>query len=344
MHSTHQLLRTGFVSLVALLVLALPVGASAQARKDLVKVTLTHFPVLISAAVYVAKDRGFFEREGLDVTMEQVKSGVALPTSIFTGQAQFTHPTFPQVVSAMGEGKQMIMVWNLTKMATVDLFLSNEALKKVGTPTTDSLEKRYKALKGLVFSGTSPGAPATRLAYFMVRQGGYDPEKDVVFQAIGDPSAQAAALKAGRIDALPSSSPVPTLLESQGLGKIFIHAEEVPEFQGYPYNAIGVTADYARKNPEVVRSFVRAMQGAHKWMQEDKAGTVAVLRKQFSRVPDDVLSRAYDYHRQYVWTTDGSYTEAMIKRAIDFTVKSGLAKKPVEPAEGGIWTNQYIGK
>lgn len=320
-----------------------PAGQAATKPRELIKVRLSHYPVLIGAPMYVAAEKGFFAQEGLDVELIQVKSGVALPTSLLTKEAEFSHPTLPQMVSVKSQNKDLVYVWNMVNQVTVDLFLSNQALQKIGVSPSAPLEQRYKALKGLVFSGTSPGAPAVRFAYYFVQKGGLNPEKDVTFQAIGDPSAQAAALKNGQVDAIPTSPPVPALLEAQGLGKVFISANDVPEFKNYPYHGIAVTAEYLQAKPEVIKAFVRAIQKASAYLQQDKAGSVAVLKKWFPNISADVLNASYDYHKP-IWTTDGSYSEPMVKRAIDFTVQNGLAKDPVPAGEGGIWTNKFIAR
>ena len=82
-----------------------------------------------------------------------------------------------------------------------------------------------KALKGLTFGITRPGAVTQLFPSYLLRKAGLDPEKDATFVQIGGGQALVAAMKAKRIDAFMLSAPAPYLLERDKVGHG--HAQEL---------------------------------------------------------------------------------------------------------------------
>lgn len=140
------------------------------------------------AAFLVAKDKGYFAREGLDVTIDQGEGSAATVTRIMGGaydagfgdinaiiQNAATRPDAPVMV---------YMLWNRPPFAIV-------------TKATSGIEAP-KDLEGKVVGG-APGTPTTRMFPVFAKRNGIDLAK-VKFQNMA-PNLQEPMLIRGQIDA-----------------------------------------------------------------------------------------------------------------------------------------------
>ncbi|MCB1420106.1 MAG: ABC transporter substrate-binding protein, partial [Notoacmeibacter sp.] len=76
--STTSRLRMALAGMLAIAMSAFPQMASAETMAPLdppQKVKVAYVPIMKFATMYVAKQRGLFDKYGLDVELERVKSG-----------------------------------------------------------------------------------------------------------------------------------------------------------------------------------------------------------------------------------------------------------------------------
>ncbi len=140
----------------------------AQARHEKIVFSI---PSRSIAAIdlYIAKERGFFRDEGLDVDIVQIRGNVAVAAAL-SGQVQATN----------GVGTVI------------------RALERSEIP----LQLKGKILGTTTFGGSQHTA-ATRL----IRKGGVDPDKDLTVVVGGDVPAQLQSLVSGVIDVAALSPP-----------------------------------------------------------------------------------------------------------------------------------------
>jgi ABC-type nitrate/sulfonate/bicarbonate transport system substrate-binding protein len=64
------------------------------------------------------------------------------------------------------------------------------------------------------------------------------------------------------------SPPLPQTLEKQGAGTIIVRNTlgELPSLKDISYITLYCTADYAKKNPEALKAYVKGVQEAVKWI------------------------------------------------------------------------------
>ena len=88
--------------LAALLALALSPPARAEAPD---KVTFGYFPVADFLITFIAKDKGFFERHGIDATIQLMASNAtSIPAAVTSGSIQIGATTLPVVLQAAENG------------------------------------------------------------------------------------------------------------------------------------------------------------------------------------------------------------------------------------------------
>src|SRR3954451_22618868 len=65
-------------------------GSSSNGKPEKTDVTVGVLPIADYAAVYWAQDKGFFKKEGLNVTLKPVQAGPIATQNVATGQLDFS--------------------------------------------------------------------------------------------------------------------------------------------------------------------------------------------------------------------------------------------------------------
>jgi len=122
-----------------------------------------------------------------------------------------------------------------------------------------------------------------------------DPDKDVTIVAVGSSQNRTAALKAGSIQGGLDQPPFSYQLEAQGLHSLFDMASlKLPVVN----NGLVVQRSYATANRAVVQRYVDSLVQSIAALRKDKAGAIAVLKKQLQVDDEQILSKTYDYVMQ----------------------------------------------
>lgn len=299
------------VSILAVLIFSLSdlpaVGAQAlkEIRIGTSDVTSTNF------AIYYARDRRFFEREGLDPKMIIVKAEAIL-AALSAGELGYTtFSTSAVEATLVGMPFRLVAVaneqpvWGLVVPKSVNQ-VSELRGKKIGV----------SSFGGTIYSG----------AVYVLKHFGLNP-KDVTFLAIGNTLTRVAALKKGVIDAAVIAAPGDILAAKEG-SKILL---DVGSVYRAPMGGISTTASRIHEDPTEVRKVVRAVVGALRAIKnpqnrEDVVNYIVTLFK---------LDRtsAEEFYRRLIpsLSTTGVVDRDKIKLVIDSAVERGLTSKPPDP-------------
>jgi NitT/TauT family transport system substrate-binding protein len=280
--------------------------AGAQALKEIrigtSDVTSTNF------SIYYAKDRKFFEKEGLDPKMIIVKAEAIL-AALSAGQLGYTtFSTSAVEATLVGMPFRLVAVaneqpvWGLMVPKTVNQ-VSELRGKKIGV----------SSFGGTIYSG----------AVYVLKHFGLTP-KDVTFLAIGNTLARVVALKNGAIDAAVIAAPGDILAAKEGF-KILL---DVGSVYRAPMGGVSTTISRIHEDPTEVRKVVRAVVGASRAIKnpqnrEDVINYIVTLFK---------LDRASaeEFYRRLLpsLSTSGVVDRDKIKLIIDSAVERGLTSKP----------------
>jgi putative hydroxymethylpyrimidine transport system substrate-binding protein len=256
--------------LVACVVLALAGGAVAcggdsesSAGLQKVNLVLDWFPNADHAGIYGAVGEGYFADEGLDVTPTVPSDPAASLKQVGAGRAPFAISYEPEVLLARSQGVPVVAVGAIVTHPL------NAVIAR-----TDRGISRPRELEGKTVGAT--GLPTDRpLLDAVVRSDGGDPAKVKVRNVGFD---LAPALAAGKVDAVIGAywNIEGVQLEHQGISVESFHLEQngVPDYD----ELVVVTSDeVARKQPELVRAFLRALRKGQDWAATDQSGATAHL-------------------------------------------------------------------
>lgn len=251
---------------------------SSTTKDGLTKVRLASagaYPTAVD--VYWAKEGGFFEKHGLDVTLNPPSFSAAdLANTVISGDADLAVLLGTVVPSVRQAGKPLTIVGTTQTPIPLQMAFSpkvDKQLRAKGLSEESPLVDLLTALKGLTI-GTNPAGSATTSAYrYLMAQFDIDPEKDgITLQPLPDIASGVAALSNGRVDGLASSlGGSSTGAAAQGTGIVWdltkmSGSEALSEIS---VNSIVASEQMIGNDPETIQSFLDAMREAQ---QAVKAG------------------------------------------------------------------------
>jgi NitT/TauT family transport system substrate-binding protein len=127
-------------------------GASAA---DKVSVALNWVPGGDHAAMYYAKKLGWYEKEGLDVSLEPGKGSIGAMQQVATGLSQFALVDMGVAITGRGKGADLVGVFNIYANTALGMYwLKSSGIsgvkdfpgKKIGVPPGDAQRALWPAL------------------------------------------------------------------------------------------------------------------------------------------------------------------------------------------------------
>jgi len=329
------------VAWTAALLLAL--GAPSARAQAPVKVKQAGFKVVDLAVPFIAKSEGFFEKNGIDWEYVEIDSGKLGVAALLSENAQFTDFGVDDVAGLQKEGKDPVLVYSMVNALTMDMVVRNDVLERLKVTPASLLDDKLRALKGLTFGITRPGAVTQLFPTYLLRKAGFDPEKDATFVQIGGGQALVAAMKAKRIDAFMLSAPAPYLLERDKVGTVVIKnsaGEGPPEFGDFAFECIAVLKSWAAKNSHVVEGYTRSLNQAYDWILANRPAALAHLKKYFPETDEATLKISFDALIPAI-RKGGKLTQTAVANQINVMKAIGAVQGNIDTTEGVLWTNSY---
>lgn len=195
--------------------------------------------------LFVAIGEGYFEEEGLDVTVEAVNGSAAVLQVMASGQAQIGNPGPGPLLAARSRGEDVIFIYNQFPKSIFGLMVR-----------ADSDITEPAGLEGHVIGvGTADGAEVS-FTRGILQDAGLTEGEDYEFLTVGDGGTAAAAFLGEEVDAYAAAVSDAAIIESRGIDLTEITPEEYLAYFG---NGWAVTREYLEQNPEVIEGFGRAL-------------------------------------------------------------------------------------
>jgi NitT/TauT family transport system substrate-binding protein len=318
-------------------------GGGGGGAKKLTNIKVASAPNAFLSALYVAKDDGLFEKEGLNVEVVEVSSGNDSISALASGQAQYADVGFEDLMELREEGDDsVILVHDILDRVTLTLVMRKQVADRLRVTPDSPLEERLKALKGLKIGITSPGAPSDTYTRFYLRTVGLNPERDVDIIPLDSAPALLAALEEGQIDAYQLSPPTPYVAAEEGFGVVLVDGPkgEVPEFEKFSYTAWGTTRSWAEDNPEAAKAFSRAIAKATEKVKSSPDEVSEQVLDDIGGQDPAVIKRTVKAIVPAL-NPNGCFDPAIVKTTLDTMVKNELGEGDADPAEDALWSNKY---
>jgi len=267
-----------------LMVLTMPSLGVAQQRTKIVVGFASMSSVVTS--LWVAQEKGFFARHGLDPQLVFIPGSPTLIASINTGDINLASTGATATLGAVVGGLDMKIIAAFANYVQTDLVVRPE----IKTPAD---------LKAKRIGVTSIGGTGWMSAMLGLEQIGLSPERDkILIAAFGDQRVISNALETGTIQGASIAGIFTRRLKRMGYN--FLGDMEKIPLVG---TSIVVKADYLASHQPIVRSALRAMLEAHGYVLNpaNKASVIEVVSKKLG-ITDPVA--ANDGYEDYVRRID----------------------------------------
>lgn len=190
---------------------------------------------------FVALEKGFYKREGLDAELISVRNAVTAVQALLGNQIHFIFSVGPQMPS-IWEGAEIILLAQMIGRPTFSMVVTQDIQK-----VTDLKGKKI----GVSFGGsTFAGTKALLELYKM------NPEKDVQYVSIPGSQPKIAALQQGIIQAALLAPPSDYVAIKAGFKRLVNLADL---FKDTSFSGLAATGKTIRENPQFVKRMVRAI-------------------------------------------------------------------------------------
>jgi NitT/TauT family transport system substrate-binding protein len=285
------------LSIVLVAILSLASFATAATPNKKLTLVFADFSER-AGLLFVAKDQRFFEEQGLDVDVVQVRSGPIAISAVAAGEAQFYSVSATGAsLGAMAGGLDIV-------------FLAGFINRLDGYFAVSTRVRAPEDLKGKTLGVQSIGGGIWMFTQILLDHWGLNAERDKIqIRAIGDDSVLAQAVMTGVIDGAVLGYTYSRVISQKG-GRILV---ELPTLN-IKYQGTGLVArrSFIDSSPDAVEKTLRALIRTNRFIQ-DKSNQLAVirsLRKWLRLAPADSGEDLYNrirllYDRSIIPTKEG---------------------------------------
>jgi NitT/TauT family transport system substrate-binding protein len=269
-------------------------AATPAAAQDTVRIAVSVRNVVLMP-YYFAKDKGYFDREGLRAEIIQIRSNLQV-AGVASGELDF----MSGVGTAIEAARKGVPLKVLAVLYRAPLF---SLVSGAGV-------KSAKALEGKRVGVSRIGSESHNAAVWMLGHGGVDVKK-VTFIQTGSTIVSMIGLQQGSLDASVLSPPFSGDMVVQGF-KILAKTGDAVET---PFNGMATSQEKLHSRPERIRKSLKALLESFRRIKQDRAGSIDYIRQSF-KVSERIAENSYNEIRD-VMLDDMIMPEERLKKTLD---------------------------
>ena len=282
------------LSLTGLLLSGCSAGGSSD--KNLTPLVLNEVAhSIFYAPQYAAIELGYFEEEGIDLTLVNGGGADKVMTALISGDAQIGFMGSEASIYVYQEGSQDYAV----NFAQLTQRAGNFLVGRESEP-----DFTWENLRGKkVLGGRAAGMPQMVFEYILKKHG-LDPKTDLSIDQSINFGLTAAAFTSSDADYTVEFEPFATTLELEGSG--YVVASLGTESGYVPYTAYCTRKSYMEENPELVQKFTNAIQRGIDYVNSHTSEEIArTIAPQFQETPVEKIALIVGrYKAQDTWKED----------------------------------------
>jgi NitT/TauT family transport system substrate-binding protein len=296
------------LAILRLLILFFLLSASARAQEPR-KIYVAIPAVTPAVSTFaVAKERGYYREEGLDVELVQMPSAVGTQ-ALIASNVKFSTIGGASVPAVL-RGAPLKFLFSTFHRPMFWLYSKPEI-------------RSVAELKGKKIGVSSLGSGPDSLVRDILKKHGLEGGRDVAILPVGSGTARFYALQAGSVDAAMLSIPANFLAQDAGFRELVsLVDQDLVELQG----SILAPVSVLEAEPQLAEKFVRGSVKGFIAFRDSRAIAVQVLTK-FLRLKEDMVGRIYDRFRPGL-TADGTINEALQRKSLEHVIERVGIKEP----------------
>jgi NitT/TauT family transport system substrate-binding protein len=269
-------------SLIVLVLIFLAATVAAARAADQVTTAYQSVTIGSSTPLWIAKDAGFFEKQGLDVKIVFVEGSPRTMQTLIAGESQIVESTGPATLNARAAGSSVVIVAGYINVMPYYLIADNS----INSPAD---------LKGKVGANHMPGTAADTVIRIGLKALGLDPDRDVSLRAIGNTPMRLQAMTAGAAHFMVAQDL--ELQQAKRLGyKVLV--DYVANKTPFPMGGAVTTQRYVKEKRDTVLRYVRAMAQALHYLKSNREGSLAIISRYARFQNPELMGAAFDAARR----------------------------------------------
>lgn len=296
-------------------------ACSFSAKDDFIDVTLNEVAhSVFYTPMYVAIEKGYFEEEGLNLSLVTGFGADKTMTALLSNDADigFMGPETTVYAYNQGADDPVVNFAQLTQRAGNFLVARNE-MKNFS----------WSDLEGKTVLGGRKGGMPEMVFEYILNKNNLTPSTDLTIIQNIDFGSTAAAFSGGQGDFSIEFEPNATALEMEGNGYV---VASLGVDSGYvPYTAFSAKSSYLKKNPKIIQSFTNALQKGMDYVNSHTPEEIAkIIAPQFKETDLDTLTAIITrYATQDTWKTDLIFKQDSYDLLLDILEEGGeLSERP----------------
>jgi ABC-type nitrate/sulfonate/bicarbonate transport system substrate-binding protein len=308
-------MRRAITTLIILAALAPASIAAAQSSRRLVIGMPVTPPNLPHVGVYIAKELGYFDEQGINVELTAFESGIQSLRGGVAGGLDIVGASSEPIITAISRGAKMRSIFSYAHRLTV-VMAAQESIRRAAD------------LRGRNLGIQDVGAFREVMTRAVLHSAGLSPQ-DVNYVPVAS-AGYIAALVSNKIDTaiLHIDQAYMARAKKASLHPLIPLWEVMPN---YWYGTFTANEELIRKEPDLLSRAVAAIIRAHRFMYRNKERTLDLASKH-TGYPKEVLSPAYDaLAAAKVWPVNDGMPAEMVDVTINKLVEIGLLKENEKP-------------
>ncbi|MGB7415588.1 MAG: CmpA/NrtA family ABC transporter substrate-binding protein [Thermosynechococcaceae cyanobacterium] len=287
---------------------ATPGAVAAGEAPEVTTVKLGYIPIVESAPLIIAKEKGFFAKYGLtgaevskQANWASARDNVTIGSAgggIDGGQWQMPMPhLLSEGIITDGKKVPMYLLAQLNTQGNGIAIAGIHQGKGLELDVSKAAEyiKNFQATNGRKFKAahTFPNVNQDFWIRYWFAAGGVDPDKDIDLLAV-PPAETVQGMRNGSMDAFSTGDPWPYRIVADKIG--FMSALTAQMWKYHPEEYLAIRADWVDKNPKATKAVLKAVMEAQQWCDkpENRAELVKIVSgRSYFNVPAPILEPPY---------------------------------------------------
>lgn len=308
-----------------------PTHAADSKPREMLKLRLglgsAPAPPLPNSVLWLAKDLGFYAREGLDVELLEFQGTPLAIAALISGDVDAANVSTSDVIRMNASKSQPMRAIHSPDARLYFLIAAREEIKSVA------------ALQGKTFAVSRLGSVDHSLSSIALKALGLNPTS-LTMVAMGVPSTRAQALVAGRVDATTLSLGTWITIQKEPSVRVLVDPNTYFENATVVEKVNAVTTKTLDEKPEQLRRFTSAILKASRYFSENQDAWVAALTKRRPDVDRNDAAHLWTGFKSS-WAVNGLMNLEAYKKSADFFYQAGLLDK-VPKIEVAEWADTRI--
>ncbi len=262
--------RIFFISIIAVMMCAL--SPLVHAKEDFpIKIAVEFTDHAVSA--YIAKEKGWFEKEGIKPTFFSYVTGMSLASALGRGDIQAAYICLLPAITAYANAKIPIKIVTGLHKHGYGLAVNPSKVK-----TVKDLEK-----PDIRIGCNKVGGPADAIIHKTIEK--FNLNRDKILNKIQrmNPATQILAIRMGKLDAFFNCEHWPAMAEDSGF-KMLVTSQDIwPNMQG---SVLIVKEELIKDHPDIVRKIVHITKSSIDWIKKNPKEAALIMSKQLQITGD----------------------------------------------------------